>query len=141
MKNVPFLKTLFLGLLIFTGTNVMAQAVNGVMGGHCSCSSCNCIKSSGDCMVAIIDAPYELGSYEMPIGISITGPNTVLIEYQRALGEEARETLNIASALSVPQSIGDALGVSSIDLDAGVYTPDYSINPNGNLTFNAVIVP
>ena len=139
MKKTLFLKALLLGLFIFSGSQVMAQVANGLMGGHCSCTSCACWKSLGNCMVAIIDAPASEATYEMPIAISIAGPNSILVEYQRPLEAEDQETLELATAVTVPHSICTQLGVSSIQIEPGTYTPDYSVNANGNMLFDVTI--
>lgn len=140
MKKVLFLKALFLALFIFSGGRAMAQSVvNGLMGGHCSCTRCACVKSSGDCMVAIIDAPASEATYEKPVTISIAGPNTILVEYQQPLGPDDQEILNISSNVPIPQSMCTELGVSSIEIEPGTYSPDYTVNANGNMLFNAVI--
>jgi hypothetical protein len=141
MKHVSFVKATFLVLALLAGTAATARTAAGLMSGWCGAHTrCNCLYNYGDCGWCVTDASYSGASNEMPVTITITADNTLLVTYERALTSADDATLDIEDVVTLPQSICTELGVSSVAIQPGSYTPVFTAdNPNGVIVLTAVI--
>jgi len=115
---------------ILSEVGYISQQVNALQGGHSS--KRNCIKGSGNCMIAIVDDTYQGVEGTKPIILSLISPTEMKIQNQNDIENEDGEFLEFNVQTAIPQSLCSNLGVNSISIVSGTYFTDKSQNPYGN---------